>query len=61
MKKKKGRISKQESSFSDFRHFISEMGLGDIIFRGHTFTWVYNRESEGFTQEKFDRFFGSTD
>lgn len=56
---KHGGIRRQESSFHDFRTFIADMGMGEIRFTGHTFTWANNREGEGFIQERLDRFFGS--
>lgn len=56
-KEKKGGKSRHEGSFSDFKNIISEMGIGNIRFRGHTFTWANNREEEGFIQEMLDKFF----
>lgn len=50
---------RQDSSFVNFRNFISEMGMGEIKFRGHPYTWANNRENEGFIQERLDRCFGS--
>lgn len=35
------------------------MEIGDIVYRGDTFTWANNREWEGFIQEMLDRFCGS--
>lgn len=58
--KSRGRI-RLESSFSGFRNFISDMGMGDLDFRGRTFTWANNREEEGFIQERLDRFLGSAE
>lgn len=56
-KEKKGDNNKQEGSFSNFKNIISEMGIGNIRFRGHTCTWANNREEEGFIQEMLDKFF----
>lgn len=49
---------RQESSLMDFRIFISVMEMGEVKFRGDGYTWANNRESEGFIQERLDRFFG---
>lgn len=35
---KRGRRTRQESNFTGFRTFISEMGMGDISYSGRTFT-----------------------
>lgn len=51
---------KTKASFQDFRGFISNVGMGDIKFRGEAYTWANNREGEGFIQERLDRFCGST-
>lgn len=56
---KKGGRPRQESSFTGFRNFINEMGMGNIRYRGSTFTWANNRDSEGYIQERLDRFLGS--
>lgn len=56
---KKGGRRRVENSFDDFRSFISEMEMGDIKFKGDTYTWANNREGEGFIQKRLDRFFGS--
>lgn len=58
---KKGGRTRQESSFTGFRTFISEMGMEDISYRGRTFTWANNREEEGFIQDRLDRFLGSVE
>lgn len=52
---------KKESSFCEFRKFISDMELGDIRFRGYPFTWANNRDGECFIQERLDRFLGSAE
>lgn len=36
-----------ESSFQDFRDFIADIGMGEIKFRGDTYTWANNREGAG--------------
>lgn len=56
---KQGHNRRQKGNFSYFRNFISEIGMGDIRFKEHTFTWANNREGEDFIQERLDRFFGS--
>lgn len=53
--KKRDRV-RQDNSFQDFIGFISDMGMGDIKFRGEAYTWANNREGEGFIQERLDRF-----
>lgn len=58
---KKGGRHRQESSFHDFRNFISEMQMGKIKLKGKTFTWANNTKGEGFIQERLDRFFGSAE
>lgn len=58
--KKEERL-RQERSLMDFRNFISAMGMGEVKFRGDGYIWANNRESEGFIQERLDRFFGSTE
>lgn len=40
---------------------MADMEMGDIKFRGETYTWANNRDGEGFMQERLDRFCGSTD
>lgn len=35
--------------------------MGDIKFKGESWTWSNNREGEGFIQEKLDRFLGSAE
>lgn len=37
------------------------MEMGDIVYRGETFTWGNNREGEGFIRERLDRFCGSAE
>lgn len=54
---KKGDNSRQEGSFFDFKNIIFEMGIRNIRFRGHTFTWANNREKDGFIQGRRDKFF----
>lgn len=56
---KKGGRKRLESSFAGFRNFIAEIEMGDIKFKGESWTWGNNREREGFIQERLDRFFGS--
>lgn len=48
-----------ESNFADFRTFIFDMEMREVKFRGKVYTWVNNREDEGFIQERLDKFFGS--
>lgn len=45
---KKGGNARLEGSFSGFRNFILDMGMGDLGFKGDMFTWVNNREGEGY-------------
>ncbi|CAA0837766.1 Unknown protein, partial [Striga hermonthica] len=47
------------SSYSDFNKFISDMGMNEVPFRGHPFTWCNHRSHEDFIEEKIDRVFGS--
>lgn len=54
--KKWGR-RRQEGSFGGFRNFIADMEMGEMKLED-VFTWVNNRENEGFIQERLDRFFG---
>lgn len=54
---KQGGRERLDSNFVDFRNFISEMQMGQIKFKGEPFTWVNNREGEGFIQERLDHFF----
>lgn len=56
-----GENRRQESSFWSFRNFIADLKIGEVKFRGEFFTWVNNRENEGFIQESLDRFFGSVE
>lgn len=42
--KKKGGKRMQESSFRDFRNFISDMGLGGIKFKTEAYYWINNRQ-----------------
>lgn len=37
------------------------MDMGDIRYKGDTYTWANNREGKGFIQERLDRFCGSAD
>lgn len=37
------------------------MGMGEIKYRGDTYTWANNKEREGFIQEILDRFFDSSE
>lgn len=39
---KRGGRQRLESSFGDFRHFVGAMGMGDIKFRGESWTWANN-------------------
>lgn len=41
---KLGGKRRQESSFRDFKNIISAMEMGDIKYKGETYTWAYNRE-----------------
>lgn len=43
----KGESRRHKGNFSNFRNFISEIGMGDIRFRGKRFTWANNRKGEG--------------
>lgn len=56
---KQGGIRRAENTFIPFRNFISEMGMGEIQFRGRRWTWANNRKGEGFIEERLDMFFGS--
>lgn len=58
MGKRKGGRRRQEVSFSDFRNFIADMRMGDIRPKGESFTWVNNKEGEGFIQERLADFSG---
>lgn len=58
---KKGGRPRQESSFTGFRNFIHEMGMGDIRYRGSTFTWANTWKGECYIQERLDRFLGSAE
>lgn len=58
--KREGR-KRQKNSFSDFRNLILDIKIGDIGFRGETFTWANNREGAWFIWERLDKFFGSTE
>lgn len=40
---KRGGRRRSESSFSDFRDFIAKIEMGDMKFKGETFTWANNR------------------
>lgn len=42
--KKKGGMRMQESSFRDFRNFISDMELGGIKFKTEAYYWINNRQ-----------------
>lgn len=55
---KEGGRRRLESSFTDFRNFITEMKMADIKFRGDAHTWEHNREDEGYIKERLDRFLG---
>lgn len=46
--KKKGEKKRPKSRFCDFKNFVSEMGIVDIMFKGEICTWINNREGEGF-------------
>lgn len=35
------------------------MELGDIKYKGDTYTWANNRKGEGFIQERLERFCGT--
>lgn len=59
VEKKSGR-KRLESSFLDFKNFITNMKTREVKFRGESYTWANNREGEGFIQEMLDKFFGST-
>lgn len=59
MKSGGGDNRRSESCFQVFRSFIAEMDMGDINYKGDTYTWANNREGEGFIQEMLDRFCGS--
>lgn len=37
-----------DSNFMSFKNFITKMEIGEVKFRGDTFTWANNRENEGF-------------
>lgn len=50
-KNKKGGKKRLESSFADFRNFIAKMEMGDIKFRGESWTWTNNREGEGYIRD----------
>lgn len=52
---------RNEASFQSFRTFLADMEMGDIVYRGDTFTWANNTEQEGFIQEWLDRFCGSAE
>lgn len=58
--RRRGGGKRTESSFQDFRNFIDDMGMGDIKYKGDTYTWDNNREGKGFIQERLDKFCGST-
>lgn len=59
--KKKGGSLKTEHSFMNFRNFLADMEMGDIRVRGEAFTWANNRETEGYIQERLNRFCGSVE
>lgn len=56
---KMGGRRKNDRSFDSFRSFIDGMGMGEVKFRGASYTWANNREHEGFIHERLDRFFSS--
>lgn len=60
MRRRGGENRRTESSFQDFRNFIDDMGMGDMKYKGDTYTWANNREGKVFIQERLDRFCGST-
>lgn len=58
---KRGGLVRPESSFQMFRNFIAAMEMGDLGFKGQSFTWANKREGEGYIQERLERFFGSSE
>lgn len=44
--KQEGKL-RQESSFRDFKNFISTIGMGEVNFIGESYAWANNREGEG--------------
>lgn len=53
---KTGGRQRQEHSFVNFKNFLADMEMGDIVFNGPAFNWANNREGEGYIQERLDRF-----
>ncbi|KAM3291726.1 hypothetical protein P3S67_020015 [Capsicum chacoense] len=49
-----GRIL-DESSFTDFKNFLWEIGAIDLGFNGKPWTWWCYRENDGIIQERLDR------
>ena len=44
-----------------FQQLISELQLCNLMAVGQKFTWMNNREKEGFVMERLDRAFASSD
>lgn len=55
---KMGGMKRSNNSFEVFRDFIKKLGMREIISKGKNWTWVNNRQKEGYIEEKLDRFFG---
>ncbi|KAM3395831.1 hypothetical protein P3S68_004837 [Capsicum galapagoense] len=53
-KKIGGRVQ-DESSFTDFKNFLWEIGAIDLGFTGKPWTWWCYRENNGIIQERLDR------
>lgn len=43
---KNGGIKMQSSYFIPFNSFISDMKMGEVSFKGRTWTWANNRQGE---------------
>lgn len=56
---KHGGRRRTEGSFSQFRNFVHDMQMVEIMFKGRRWTWANNRQGEGFIEERIDWFFGS--
>ncbi|GER30020.1 RNA-directed DNA polymerase (reversetranscriptase)-related family protein [Striga asiatica] len=56
---KRGGNFRTQGSLRAFNSFIQNMGMEDIPFIGHPFTWSNNRQGDDFIEERIDRVFSS--
>ncbi|GER27744.1 DNAse I-like superfamily protein [Striga asiatica] len=58
MEEKKGGRVRSDRSFQEFNSFIARMSMLEVM-QGYQYTWVNNRDNEGYVEERLDKAFGS--